>query len=152
MHTLSTASYVSINNEMLILDKWDNAYFPGIKSIHKLIQFFYSENLINSSYKTMVWRDQVPHASFSSFLPEIQFSWGCEIRTTRKIDKQNCSKGYWGMVILFLLNSFVKQASSILLAIQFPFFYWCSAEKSGIGVQLFWEIKLHSKISAIAWY
>ena len=83
VHTLSTASYFSINNAMLIVAEVRPRIFSVCRINSQANTDFYSENLINSSYKTMAWSDQVPYANFSSFLPEIQFSLGCEIRTTR---------------------------------------------------------------------
>ena len=57
-----------------------------------------------------------------------------------------------GFVILFLLNSYVEKPISIPSVNQFSFFHWCVAEKTGLGVQLFREIELHSEISVISWY
>ncbi len=93
--TPSAQPAISVSTKLCqVWTRWDHVYFLYIEWIHKLIQIFYSENLINSSYKTMAWRDQVLGASFSSFLSEIQFSWGCEIRMTKNIVEQNCSKEY----------------------------------------------------------
>ena len=98
----------------------------------------------------MAWKDQVLHASFSSFLSEIQFSWAYEIGQPKQIANQTAQKDTWHMVILILLNSFVEKESSIPLVIQFSVFYGCSAEKSVIGVQLFKEIELHPEIPVIS--
>ena len=98
----------------------------------------------------MAWKDQVLHASFSSFLSEIQFSWAYEIGQPYKIANQPAQKDTGHMVILILLNSFVEKESSIPLVIQFSVFYGCSAEKSVIGVQLFKEIEMRPEISVIS--
>ncbi len=133
--TLSTQPAMPVSaNQCQVLTRWDSIYFLCIESIRKLIQIFHSENLINSSYKTMAWRDQVLDASFSSFLSEIQFSWACQIGRQTKLLNETAQMDNWGMVILILLNSFVEKSSIIPLVIQFFVFYWCSAEKSGIGM------------------
>ena len=84
--TLSTQPAMSVSTKQCkMLTRWDSVYFLWIQWIHKPIQIFHSENFINSSYKTMAWKDQVLHASFSSFLSEIQFSWAYEIGQPKKL-------------------------------------------------------------------
>ena len=97
-------------------------------------------------------RDQVLDASFSSFLSEIQFSWGCEIGWPKILLIKTSQKDTWGILILILLNSFVEKPSSVPLSIQVSVIYWCLAEISGIGAQHSKEIELHSEISVISWY
>ena len=78
--TLSTQPAMSVSTKQCkMLTRWDSLYFLWIEWIHKPIQIFHSENFINSSYKSMAWKDQVLHANFSSFLSEIQFNWAYEI-------------------------------------------------------------------------
>ena len=85
--TLSTQPAMSVSTKQCkMLTRWDSLYFLWIKWIHKPIQIFHkpiqifhSENFTNSTYKIRAWKDQVLHASFSSFLSEIQFSWAYEI-------------------------------------------------------------------------
>ncbi len=93
LHTLSTQPAMPVSTKQCeVLTRWHRVYFLCIESIRKLIQIFHSENLINSSYKTMAWRDQVLDASFSGFLSEIQFSMWNQL--TKNIVKQNCSNEY----------------------------------------------------------
>ncbi len=151
--TLPTQPAMSVSTKQCkMLTRWDSVYFLWIERIHKPIQIFHSENFRNSSYKTMAWKDQVLHASFSSFLSEIQFSWAYEIGQPKQIANQAAQKDTWLMVILILLNSYVEKASLIPLVIQFSVLYGCSAEKAVIGVQLFKAIEWRPEISVISLY
>ncbi len=100
-----------------VLTRWDRVSFPCIKSIDKLIWIFHSENLINSSYTTIAWRDQVLKTSFSSFLSEIQFCSVCKIGWQKYWQTKTAQKDTWGIVILFLLNNFDEKSSLISLVI-----------------------------------
>ncbi len=154
MHTLNTASYVSINKVMLSVDDVSQNIFSVYQINLQADSDFSSENLINSSYKTEAWRDQLLDASFSSFLSEIQFSWGCEISLPKHLLIKTAQKDIWGILLLILLNNFVEKPSLVPLAIQASVIYWCLAEISGIGAQHSKEIasELHSEISVISWY
>ncbi len=71
---------------------------------------FSFRNVINSSCKTMAWRDQVLDARFSIFLSEIKYM---KNKADKIIVKQNCSKGYLRHVYIIFDEWFLEKSSSL---------------------------------------